>query len=113
MQKCARLILVSLALSALAFGQEPSPSAPELPRVLAEQTASPSAPPIELKPDASGAVPQEQISELLRRVAEKDLANEKRLRDYTYIEREEERIDVGDPAEAWGLDTGAHGYSVG
>ena len=50
--------------------------------------------PVELTPDASGTVPQEQIRELLRRVAEKDLENEKRLRDYTYIEREEEhRLD--------------------
>ena len=43
-----------------------------------------------LQPDPSGAVPQEQIRELLRRVAEKDIENEKRIRDYTYIQREEE-----------------------
>ena len=29
------------------------------------------------------------------------------------VEREEERVDVGDPAEAWGLDAGAHGDAVG
>lgn len=46
--------------------------------------------PIDLKPDASGAVPVEQIRELLRRAEEKDLENEKRERDYTYIERNEE-----------------------
>ena len=33
--------------------------------------------PIELKPDASGVVPAEQIRELLRRVEEKDLENER------------------------------------
>ena len=50
--------------------------------------------PLELAPDASGTVPPEQIRELLRRVAEKDLENDKRLRDYTYIERQEEhRLD--------------------
>ncbi len=39
-------------------------------------------------------VPQEQIRELLRRVAEKDIENDKRLRDYTYIQREEQhRLD--------------------
>ena len=54
-----------------------------------EQTATP-APPIELHPDASGNVPQEQIRELLRQVAEKDMANDKRQRNYTYIERDEE-----------------------
>ena len=47
-------------------------------------------PAIDLKPDSTGTVPQEQIRELLRQVAEKDLENDKRLRDYTYIEREEE-----------------------
>jgi hypothetical protein len=44
---------------------------------------------IDLKPDATGVVPPEQIRDLLRRAEEKDLENEKRLRDYTYIEREE------------------------
>jgi hypothetical protein len=29
------------------------------------------------------------------------------------VEREEEGVDVGDPAEAWWLDAGAHGYAVG
>jgi hypothetical protein len=45
---------------------------------------------MDLKTDSSGTVPQEQIRELLRRVAEKDLENEKRLRDYTYIQRQEQ-----------------------
>jgi hypothetical protein len=45
-------------------------------------------------PDASGAVPQEQIRELLRYAQEREFENEKRLHDYTYIEREEEhRLD--------------------
>ena len=47
--------------------------------------------PIDLKPDATGAVPAEQIRELLRRAEEKDLENNKQLRDYTYIERDEQR----------------------
>jgi len=46
---------------------------------------------IDLKPDASGVVPAEQIRELLRRAEEKDLENDKRQRDYTYIERVERR----------------------
>ena len=37
-----------------------------------------------------GAVPPEQIRDLLLRAEEKDLENEKQLRDYTYIEREEQ-----------------------
>jgi hypothetical protein len=44
---------------------------------------------IDLQPDASGAVPAEQIRELLRRAEENDLENDKRQRDYTYIERVE------------------------
>ncbi|MFZ0817927.1 MAG: hypothetical protein WAM78_20550, partial [Candidatus Sulfotelmatobacter sp.] len=48
----------------------------------------------DLKPDANGALSQEQMQRLLRVVAEKDMENDKRLRDYTYIERDEEhRLD--------------------
>jgi len=55
----------------------------------ATSSAPTAIPGFELKPDASGNVPQEQIRELLRRVADNDMANDKRLRDYTYIERQE------------------------
>jgi hypothetical protein len=78
-----------------AVAQEPTPPPPVIAPRSSEQTATehtsaPSSPPIELKPDASGVVPQEQIRELMRRVAEKDIENEKRLRDYTYVQREEQ-----------------------
>jgi hypothetical protein len=46
------------------------------------------------KPVASPAPPvlsNEQIKELIQKVAEKDVENEKKLRDYTYTERQEER----------------------
>jgi hypothetical protein len=42
----------------------------------------------DLTPDANGKLSQEQMQKLLRVVADKDIANEKRLRDYTYIERD-------------------------
>jgi hypothetical protein len=74
-------------LVATVFAQETPPLAQSSPS--AEQVP-PSPPPVDLKPDVSGTVPQEQIRELLRRVAEKDIENDKRLRDYTYIQREEE-----------------------
>ncbi|HUB02911.1 MAG TPA: hypothetical protein VL983_09505, partial [Terriglobales bacterium] len=48
------------------------------------------APPIQLQPDGSGMVPQEQFRELLRYAQDREVENEKRLRDYTYIEREEQ-----------------------
>ncbi len=41
-----------------------------------------------LTPDANGALSQEQMQQLLRVVADKDIENDKKLRDYTYIERE-------------------------
>jgi hypothetical protein len=47
--------------------------------------------PIKLEPDASGAVSQEQIRKLLSYAQDREVENEKRLRDYTYIEREEEQ----------------------
>ena len=78
---CRVLGLTLLVASALA---QDTPAVLHAP---ADQALPPA---VNLKPDASGTVPQEQIRELLRRVAEKDLENEKRLRDYTYIQREEE-----------------------
>lgn len=46
------------------------------------------APKLDLTPDANGQLSQEQMQRLLRVVADKDIENDKRLRDYTYIERE-------------------------
>jgi hypothetical protein len=43
----------------------------------------------DLTPDASGALSQEQMQQLVRIVADKDIENDKRLRDYTYLERDE------------------------
>ncbi len=85
MRSCWLFVLAFLVGSALAQ-DAPVPSPPPTPT----EQAPPSVSSIDLKPDASGAVPQDQIRELLRRVAEKDLENEKRLRDYTYIQRQEE-----------------------
>ncbi len=42
----------------------------------------------DLTPDANGVLSQQQMQQLLRVVAEKDMENDKRLRDYTYIERD-------------------------
>jgi len=41
----------------------------------------------DLKPDANGAIPQEQMQQVFRIVADNDIENDKRLRDYIYIER--------------------------
>ncbi|HZW94921.1 MAG TPA: hypothetical protein VFF64_18380 [Candidatus Eremiobacteraceae bacterium] len=45
---------------------------------------------IDLTPDANGKLSQGQMQQLFRVVADKDTENDKRLRDYTYIERDEE-----------------------
>jgi len=45
-------------------------------------------PALDLTPDADGKLSQQQMQELFRVVAEKDMENDKRQRDYTYIERE-------------------------
>jgi hypothetical protein len=42
----------------------------------------------DLTPDANGKLSPEQMQQLLRVVAEKDMQNDKLLRNYTYIERE-------------------------
>jgi hypothetical protein len=66
------------------FGQDQS----------APATQPAAASPLDLKPDAEGKLSQEQMQQLFRVVADKDLENDKRLRDYTYIERDvEHRLD--------------------
>jgi len=48
----------------------------------------------DLRPDANGALSEQQMQQLFRTVADKDMENDKRLRDYTYTERaEEHRLD--------------------
>ena len=82
-------VIPLLLVASLSLGQQ-SIDLPLPPASTTVQPAPSSLLPFDLVPDAAGTVPQEQIRELLRRVAEKDLENQKRLRDYTYIQREEE-----------------------
>lgn len=56
---------------------------------IAPETSSNPASLPDLKPGANGKLSQEQMQQLFRVVAEKDIQNDKRLRDYTYIERDE------------------------
>ena len=77
-------ILLVILVGLPAFGQkeQSSPVPPETPP---RATSLP-----DLKPDANGKLTQEQMQNLFRIVADKDIENDKRLRDYTYIERDEE-----------------------
>lgn len=84
-----RHILLSLILSlpVLALGQVSTAPAAEATSANPARHATPAP---DLEPSTSGALSQEQIRELIRTVAEKDIENDKRQRDYTYMQREEE-----------------------
>ena len=79
----AFIALVVLLAGMSAFGQQnqSEPGAPETPTA---------ASPLDLKPDTRGNLSQTQMQELFRVAADKDIENDKRLRDYTYVERDEE-----------------------
>jgi hypothetical protein len=73
------LLLLLLATS-LALGQNTS--------------SSPATPEPDLKADANSSLSPQQIQDLFRKVADNDLENDKRQRDYTYLQREEQhRLD--------------------
>src|SRR6266568_4667819 len=73
-------LLILLFIRTLAFGQQ----AP----------AKAVTPALDLTPDANGSLSLAQMQQLFRIVAEKDLANNKLQRNYTYIERQvENKLD--------------------
>jgi hypothetical protein len=84
--KTGMLALFGLLLALLqpfAFGQ--TNDSPPAPVGLPASTAAPSA------PLTLGAIPGDQIRELIRKVAENDIENDKEQRDYTYTEHEAQR----------------------
>jgi hypothetical protein len=85
------LIFFLLLASALAYGQQDQ-STPAVDPAASDSTKTqPDASSLlDLQPDANGALSQEQMQGLFRVVADKDMENDKRLRDYTYLERDEE-----------------------
>jgi len=76
------LVLASAVILAGSVGAQDQPT-PVLPAPALAST-------YELKPGPDGRVPEEQVKELLRIVAEKDQQNDKRRKDYTYIQRRQE-----------------------
>src|ERR1700751_2370142 len=69
----------------------PQPPETRKPDASAPPGAGPeTAPKLDLTPDAQGKLSQQQMVALFRVVADKDLENDKRQRDYTYIERDVE-----------------------
>jgi hypothetical protein len=88
-----RLVCVLALTCALAVGQQAQPNAASESQSSNTKISVDSKPdfktaPPDLTPDANGKLSQEQMQQLLRVVAEKDEENDKRLRDYTYIERD-------------------------
>jgi len=76
----------------LAVGQQdPAPALPSSATVTSETPAAPKTPPhVDLTPDANGSLSQQQMKDLLRIVADKDMENDRRVRDYTYSENDVE-----------------------
>ncbi len=85
--------LLAFSLPAFAHQDQPAPVAGHAPSASTTASNNPensALPTLDLTPDANGGLSQEQISALLRVVADRDIENEKRQRDYTYVEREVE-----------------------
>jgi hypothetical protein len=97
------VFLISLLSGVPGFGQDrpelqppqpaSQPTKAEIPATDQDHAAGPaissSAPAMpDLTPGADGKLSEPQMQELFRIVADKDIENDKRLRDYTYIDRE-------------------------
>jgi hypothetical protein len=86
--------LVVLVLASLAgvAQQPPSAATPDATRATAPLLRAPSgtqSPAAESSSTPPEALTQDQIKELIRQAAEKDIENEKKQRDYTYVQRQE------------------------
>jgi len=86
MKQLGLVLLLVVGLAGLpVFGQQDQSAA---------TSATPSASKLDLTPDANGKLSQEQMQQLLRVVADKDMENDKLLRNYTYVERDvENKLD--------------------
>ena len=93
MRSSSLFLAVCLLASFSAAAQHDAPPAPPAPDVKSKdvpsgsEAAAPSERP-DLTPDTNGKLSQEQMQKLFRVVGDKDIENQKRERDYTYIERE-------------------------
>jgi hypothetical protein len=81
-------------VSGWACAQQPQPPDQAHPESAVPKTPDAASLP-DLKPDANGALSQGQMQSLFRVVADKDIENDKRVRDYTYVEHEtENKLDA-------------------
>src|SRR5690349_9823210 len=90
MKFCLPLLLAPILLASLLSAQV-SPHDAETPQAARhENTASPAPATLNLRPDEKGMLSEGQMRSLLRVTADHDVENDKRQRNYTYIEREEQ-----------------------
>src|SRR5215471_11929612 len=83
------LLFFGLGISALSHQVQSAPTAAKNDEVATvDHGPTNEASKLDLTPDAQGNLSQEQMVKLFRIVADKDMENDKRQRDYTYIERE-------------------------
>lgn len=82
-------LLCGLLFCLPALAQDPSDPPASQPASSSSADPKPD-PKLDLMPDAKGELSEQQMQELFRVVASKDEENDKRLRDYTYIERDEQ-----------------------
>src|SRR5215831_19439340 len=68
-----------------------TPSSETVQPVDTDSRAAQKQPSLDLTPDASGALSQQQMQELFRVVADKDLQNSKLEREYTYIQHDTDK----------------------
>jgi hypothetical protein len=96
-----KIYFACLLVAALAFGQEQTVPETQKPPAASDQhdsaskdpASAPSSAP-DLTPGPDGKLSQEQMQGLFRVVADKDIANHKLERDYTYVDREvENKLD--------------------
>jgi hypothetical protein len=83
------LLLLSSFVSAQ-ISTSDSESASQPPPAEDKIGSTPGTSSLDLTPDARGMLSEEQMRNLLRTTADHDIENDKRQRDYTYIEREEQ-----------------------
>ncbi len=84
----AILLLVGVTIACAQAPAAVSTSPDSAHSTTTDKPTSPSAPPIDLTPGRDGKLSQPQMQQLFHIVADKDIENDKRQRDYTYIERQ-------------------------
>ena len=88
--KHSALFVLLLAAVALPAQEVSSGSSESGSPARASSATAESPKPLELTPDTTGQLSQDQIRRLMKEVGDRDLENDKKRKDYTYIQREEQ-----------------------